>query len=49
LPARTPFTNEEIVGEALEPYRDDVVIAIKFGFAFEQNGVTGRGLTRTFR
>ena len=27
-----PFTNEEIVGEALAPYRDDVVIATKFGF-----------------
>jgi aryl-alcohol dehydrogenase-like predicted oxidoreductase len=39
-----PFTNEELVGEALEPYRDDVTIATKFGFAFEQNGVTGGGL-----
>ncbi|MBW3091040.1 aldo/keto reductase [Bifidobacterium miconisargentati] len=28
-----PFTNEELVGEALEPFRDDVVIATKFGFA----------------
>ncbi|MCF0049314.1 aldo/keto reductase [Dyadobacter sp. LJ53] len=27
-----PFTNEEIVGEALKPYRQDVVIATKFGF-----------------
>jgi aryl-alcohol dehydrogenase-like predicted oxidoreductase len=27
-----PFTNEELVGEALAPYRDDVVIATKFGF-----------------
>jgi aryl-alcohol dehydrogenase-like predicted oxidoreductase len=27
-----PFTNEEIVGEALEPIRDQVVIATKFGF-----------------
>jgi len=27
-----PFTNEEIVGEALAPVRDDVVIATKFGF-----------------
>lgn len=27
-----PFTNEELVGEALEPYRDGVVIATKFGF-----------------
>jgi aryl-alcohol dehydrogenase-like predicted oxidoreductase len=28
-----PFTNEEVVGEALEPFRNDVVIATKFGFA----------------
>lgn len=27
-----PFTNEELVGEALEPIRDNVVIATKFGF-----------------
>jgi aryl-alcohol dehydrogenase-like predicted oxidoreductase len=27
-----PFTNEELVGEALEPYRGQVVIATKFGF-----------------
>ena len=27
-----PFTNEEIVGEALQPVRDKVVIATKFGF-----------------
>src|ERR1700722_8756219 len=27
-----PFTNEEIVGEALAPIRDKVVIATKFGF-----------------
>src|SRR6476660_8379809 len=28
-----PFTNEELVGEALAPFRDHVVIATKFGFA----------------
>jgi aryl-alcohol dehydrogenase-like predicted oxidoreductase len=28
-----PFTNEELVGEALAPLRDQVVIATKFGFA----------------
>src|ERR1051326_2639606 len=27
-----PFTNEELVGEALEPVRDKVAIATKFGF-----------------
>ena len=30
-----PYDNEEIVGEALEPVRDQVVIATKFGFAFD--------------
>ncbi len=29
-----PFTNEELVGEALAPYRDKVVIATKFGYNF---------------
>lgn len=33
-----PFHNEELVGEALEPVRDDVVIATKFGFAFDADG-----------
>ena len=41
-----PFHNEELVGEALQPVRDDVVIATKFGFAFDehgqQTGVTSR-------
>jgi aryl-alcohol dehydrogenase-like predicted oxidoreductase len=31
-----PFTNEELVGEALAPVRDQVVIATKFGFDFEK-------------
>ena len=35
-----PFTNEELVGEALEPLRDRVVIATKFGFDLEQ-GMAG--------
>jgi aryl-alcohol dehydrogenase-like predicted oxidoreductase len=30
-----PFTNEELLGEALAPVRDQVVIATKFGFKFE--------------
>ena len=34
-----PFANEEIVGEALAPVRDTVVIATKFGFAFDDRGV----------
>ena len=33
-----PFTNEEIVGEALEPVRDQVVIATKFGSAIDASG-----------
>jgi aryl-alcohol dehydrogenase-like predicted oxidoreductase len=33
-----PFTNEELVGEALSPVRDQVVIATKFGFRFDENG-----------
>src|SRR6266436_7447913 len=30
-----PYKNEELVGEALAPFRDQVVIATKFGFKFE--------------
>src|SRR5271157_5919539 len=33
-----PFTNEELVGEALAPYRDKVVVASKFGFDMEAGG-----------
>ena len=33
-----PYINEEVVGEALEPFRPDVVIATKFGFDTEQTG-----------
>ncbi len=33
-----PFINEELVGEALAPVRDQVVIATKFGFAFDDQG-----------
>jgi len=36
-----PFTNEELVGEALAPFRDKVVIATKFGFQFEGNKSVG--------
>jgi aryl-alcohol dehydrogenase-like predicted oxidoreductase len=31
-----PFTNEELVGKALAPVREQVVIATKFGFSFEE-------------
>ncbi len=33
-----PFTNEELVGEALSPLRGQVVIATKFGFKLDPNG-----------
>ena len=33
-----PFTNEELVGEALAPFRDQVVIATKFGFNLSPEG-----------
>lgn len=33
-----PFTNEEIVGEALAPYRAQVVVATKFGFDIDRDG-----------
>lgn len=40
-----PFTNEELVGEALEPFNGEVVIATKFGFKHDDNGpVPGTGL-----
>src|SRR4030081_1196590 len=32
-----PFTNEELVGEALAPFREQVVIATKFGFKIDPN------------
>ena len=37
-----PFISEEIVGEALEPIRDEVVLATKFGFNYGGSSVTGR-------
>jgi aryl-alcohol dehydrogenase-like predicted oxidoreductase len=36
-----PFANEELVGAALGPVRDQVVIATKFGFKFEAGKITG--------
>jgi aryl-alcohol dehydrogenase-like predicted oxidoreductase len=36
-----PFTNEELVGEALEPFRKDVIIATKFGFDLGPGGSGG--------
>ena len=36
-----PYANEELVGDALAPVRDQVVIATKFGFAFEDGRIVG--------
>jgi aryl-alcohol dehydrogenase-like predicted oxidoreductase len=36
-----PFTNEELVGEALAPVRDQVVLATKFGLTFERGNQSG--------
>lgn len=36
-----PFANEELVGEAIAPFRKDIVLASKFGFAYDGNQSTG--------
>jgi aryl-alcohol dehydrogenase-like predicted oxidoreductase len=36
-----PYTNEDVVGEALEPVRDEVSIATKFGWNIAQNKMAG--------
>jgi aryl-alcohol dehydrogenase-like predicted oxidoreductase len=38
-----PYTNEEVVGEALRPFRDQVVIATKFGLAVDPESRQSRG------
>src|SRR6059036_1447252 len=39
-----PFTNEELVGEALAPFREQVVIATKFGFKLDPDTGKQAGL-----
>ena len=39
-----PFTNEDVVGEALRPFRDKVVIATKFGFDIDFETRENRGV-----
>ena len=39
-----PFTNEDLVGEALAPFRGQVAVATKFGFGYEQSGKPTGGL-----
>jgi aryl-alcohol dehydrogenase-like predicted oxidoreductase len=39
-----PFTNEELVGEAVAPFRGQVVVATKFGFDIDTNTGQQRGL-----
>lgn len=36
-----PYVNEKLLGEALVPFRKDVVIATKFGFKLENGAITG--------
>lgn len=36
-----PYTNEQLLGEALVPFRQEVVIASKFGFKLENNAIVG--------
>ena len=36
-----PYLNEEVVGEAVAPFRDKIVIATKFGFNIENNAMSG--------
>jgi aryl-alcohol dehydrogenase-like predicted oxidoreductase len=40
-----PFTNEEVVGEALRPFRDKIVIATKFGFDIDFKTGENRGVS----
>lgn len=40
-----PFTNEEVVGEALRPFREQVVIATKFGFDIDPGTGQNRGVS----
>lgn len=42
-----PFTNEELVGEAVEPFRDEIVIATKFGFDLHSNELDPSGRVQT--
>lgn len=37
-----PFTNEELVGQALEPFRKEVILATKFGMISEEGGLNSR-------
>jgi aryl-alcohol dehydrogenase-like predicted oxidoreductase len=39
-----PFTNEEFLGEALAPFRGQVALATKFGFAYDESGQQTSGL-----
>lgn len=36
-----PFTNEEVVGEAITPFRNEIVVATKFGFNIQDGKMTG--------
>lgn len=36
-----PYTNESLVGEAIEPFRKDILVSTKFGFTIENNQMAG--------
>jgi aryl-alcohol dehydrogenase-like predicted oxidoreductase len=40
-----PFANEELLGEAAKPFRDEIVIATKFGFGIDPQTRKNRGIT----
>jgi aryl-alcohol dehydrogenase-like predicted oxidoreductase len=40
-----PFKNEELVGKALKPFRDNVVIATKFGFRIDPNAADAKAMS----
>ncbi len=42
-----PFTNEELVGEALAPFREQAVIATQFGFKLDPTGESCRARERS--
>ena len=44
-----PFTNEELIGQALAPVREEVIIATKFGFSFDGANEPGPFIWRVSR
>lgn len=44
-----PYTNEELVGEAVKPFRDQIVLASKFGVYFDQNQLKTNSTPRSIK